>query len=84
MSKAKPTMEEDWRTKALREASRLLHKGKGWKDFPSWLKFRIRLMNFIWDWLTWDAVKSGWKMPRLQFKSWLLYKKYPFLKETKL
>ena len=69
-----------WMDDAYAEASILAGNDVKWKDFPKWIKFRIRLMNIIWDWLSWDAVKSGWRMPRLQFKMWRFYKKHPYLK----
>lgn len=70
-----------WRENTLIEGNKIYtQEGKNWHDFPKWLKFRYHLMNFISDWLTLDAVKSGWKMPRLQFKLWLFYRKHPYLK----
>ena len=71
----------NWQEKTLEEASKLSGKGTKWKDMPKGLKFRLRLVNFLWDWFSWDAVKSGWKMPRLHFRSWLFYKRHPFLKK---
>ena len=71
----------NWLSKAYEEACDLSHKGVKWVDMPKWLKFKIKLMYFIWDWFTWDAVKSGWRMPRLQFKQWLFYKRRPYLKK---
>lgn len=83
MTKAKkPTMKKNWREKAFSEAHELyIDKGIKWKDWSLWLRFRMRLINFILDWLTWDAVKSGWRTPRLKFKIWWFYKRYPFLKK---
>lgn len=69
--------------KAHSEMYELPQKGVKRKDAPKWLRFRIKLMLFIWDWLTWDAVKSGWRMPRLQFKMWWFYLKHPYLKDIK-
>ena len=66
----------NWKERAYKEATLLSDK----ENYPKWLRFRICLMNFIWDWLSWNAFKSGWKMPRLQYKSWKFYKKHPYLK----
>ncbi len=71
----------NWQDKVCSEMSQLLTKDVKWKNFPKWLKFRIRLMHFIWDWLSLDAIKSGWYMPKLQFKLWCFYKKRPYLKK---
>lgn len=73
----------NWEEKTLEEVSELSGKGVEWKDMPKGLKFRLRLVNFLIAWLSRDAVKSGWKMPRLQFRQWLFYKKHPFLKKLR-
>jgi len=73
-----------WKEKVLSEAhDTYINKGIKYKDWGRSLKFRIRLMNFIDDWLSLDAIKTGWKMPRLQFKLWLFYKRHPYLKRPK-
>lgn len=70
--------------KAYDELSELMvNKGVKWKDIPKWLKFKMRLMWFIWDWLTWNAMKSGWRMQRLHYKLWKFYRKHPYLKNNK-
>ena len=74
----------DWQEKILKEVSELASSDVKWEDFPKRLKRRLRLMTFIWDYLTWDAVKSGWRMPRLKFRQWVFYKKHPWLKDIKL
>lgn len=71
----------EWMDKVCKEMSKLASNDIEWKNFPKWLKFKLRLMHFIWDWLTWDAVKSGWKTPRVQLKLWWFYKKHPYLKK---
>ena len=73
----------NWMDKTCGEMSELGNKNVKWKDFPKRLKLKIRLLHFYWDWLTLDAIKSGFKMPRLQFKSWLFYIKHPYLKRDK-
>ena len=62
-------MNWDWKSKALREASQLSSSGIKWKDYPKWLKFKFRLMTFIWDWLTWDAIKEGWPCLDINIKA---------------
>ena len=72
----------NWRKKILKEGHDFyINKNIKYKDWPKWLKFRFNMMHFIMDWLSWDAVKSIWKVPRIKFKLWLFYKKYPFLKK---
>ena len=67
-----------WRSRTVKQMHEVGETTR-WKDFPKWLRFKIKLMNFIWDWLTWDAVRSGWFMPRMQFRRWLFYKRQPYL-----
>ncbi len=73
----------NWKDKAYGKASELSSAGMTVKEWPKWLWFKIRLMNFIWDWFSWDAVKSGWEMPRMQFKMWKFYIKHPELKKAR-
>ena len=71
-----------WKEKVLGEARSLyVDKNIGWKEWSRGLRFRVKLMCFIDDWLSWDAVKSGWVMPRMQFKMWKFYRKHSYLKK---
>lgn len=72
-----------WMDRTCGEMSDLMTKDVKWKDFPKWIKFKVNVMDFILDWLSVDAIKTGWKMPRLQFRSWLFYRKHPYLKRPK-
>ncbi len=66
----------NWKEKALSEVGELSAKDIKWVHFPKWLKFRIRFMNFLWDWMSIEAVKTGWYMPRTQFKIWRFNKRF--------
>ena len=70
-----------WVNKAYAEASKLASADISWANMPRWVKFRICLMNIIYDWVSWYAVKNGWPMLRMRFKQWKFYRKYPELKK---
>jgi hypothetical protein len=71
-----------WRGKTLLQGHNLIFdKNLKWSEFPRWLKFKFKLINFINDFFTWEEIKSIWKTPRLHFKLWIFYKKHPYLRK---
>ena len=66
----------NWQENTLGECGKLASKDVKFKDFPRGLRFRLKLMNFIQDWLSWEyAFKTGWRMPRNKFHNWRLCRK---------
>lgn len=69
-----------WMDETLRQCSILSGKDVKWKDYPKWIKFKLRLMHFLWDTFDWGEIKKGWPMWRHKYKQWRFYKNHPYLK----
>ena len=66
---------ERWCNRTLALVVDQSNNGVKFKDMPKKVRLRLKLMHFIWDYLEWKAIKSGWHYARLARKNRRMYKR---------